>query len=111
MQRLKVSANWIQLRSCNNPSAMTPQEIGRSQSHGLHSVQIYRGIIYSKEMQKPTRTFVDWYILNPITIVTRTEYVHFGIQYSWCWWKMADPAKVDRVQVFKKPNSHLWNKV
>ncbi|GAB4844517.1 hypothetical protein Ancab_037896 [Ancistrocladus abbreviatus] len=104
------------------------------------SAQIYGDIIYPKEMQKPIRTFVDWYrkdnpvgftfntrpvtqhpcrmpyvyymsnlVFNPITNTTGSEYVRFGVPHPWCWWKMANPMEIDRVQVFKKPNPHLWD--
>ncbi|XP_019263217.1 PREDICTED: uncharacterized protein LOC109240979 [Nicotiana attenuata] len=104
-----------------------------------YSVQINRGILPAREMEKPITTFNDWYATgdeNSFTFNTRTyhknacqrpffyllsnayvttnhttsKYVYDGARASKCKWRMADPSNVRHVEVYKKPNPNLWDK-
>ncbi|KAI9075162.1 hypothetical protein K1719_042893 [Acacia pycnantha] len=49
------------------------------------AVQIFRGVFSPREMEMPSRTFLNW-------------------------WKMVDPSNFDKVEVYKKPDPYLWNR-
>ncbi|XP_038883345.1 uncharacterized protein LOC120074318 isoform X2 [Benincasa hispida] len=104
------------------------------------TVQIFRGIFSPREIEMPSRTFLNWYrkadytayafntrpvtrnpcqkpfifyfsnaTLNSSASLTVTEYVKDRSQHPFCKWKMADPAHLQMVMVFKKPNPNLWD--
>ena len=106
-----------------------------------YAVQIFRGIFSAREMETPARTFLNWYkradytsypfntrpvsrnacqkpfvyflskaVLNDHTNETVSEYVR-TLPNPECKWKMADPSEIHRVEVYKKPGPHLWDKV
>ena len=106
------------------------------------TVQIFRGVFSPREIEMPSRTFLNWYKkadytayafntrpvyrnpcqkpfvfymsnarLNSSTDQTVSEYVRHRVPHPPCKWKMADPAKLNRVEVYKKPDPHLWDRV
>ena len=105
-----------------------------------YAVQIIRGAIMAREMERPARTFVDWYkrddpvgfsfntrpfskhpcqkpyiyylsnaVLNPTTNATKSEYIVHKMPHPWCWWKVDNPERIERVEVYKKSNPHKWD--
>uniref|UniRef100_A0A5B7C2V0 Uncharacterized protein n=1 Tax=Davidia involucrata TaxID=16924 RepID=A0A5B7C2V0_DAVIN len=105
------------------------------------AVQIFRGVLSPREIEMPSRTFLNWYRradytayafntrpvsrnpcqkpfvfymsnarLHAPTNRTVSEYVRNRIPHPECRWKMPDPAQLDRVEVYKKPDPHLWNR-
>lgn len=105
------------------------------------TVQIFRGVFSPREIEMPSRTFLNWYKkadytayafntrpvyrnpcqkpfvfymsnarLNSSTDQTVSEYVRHRVPHPPCKWKMADPAKLNRVEVYKKPDPHLWDR-
>lgn len=106
------------------------------------AVQVFRGIFSPREIEMPSRTFLNWYRRADYTAyafntrpVTRnqcqkpfvfymsdakfnstmnqtvSEYQRHKIPHPFCRWKMADPAKLDVVVVYKKPDPNLWERV
>lgn len=106
-----------------------------------YAVQIFRGGFSAREMEMPARTFLNWYkradytaypfntrpytrnvcqrpfvyylskmVLDKSTNRTASEYVRTQTNPE-CNWKMADPSQIQRVEVRKKPDPHLWDKV
>lgn len=106
------------------------------------AVQIFRGMLSPREIEMPSRTFLNWYrradytayafntrpvMRNPCqkSFVfylskartdgsgnqTVSEYVRHRVPSPACKWKMADPAQVDRIEVRKKSDPGLWNRV
>ncbi|PRQ17613.1 hypothetical protein RchiOBHm_Chr7g0196891 [Rosa chinensis] len=41
---------------------------------------------------------------------TFSEYVQHRAPHPLCKWKMADPARFEKVEVYKKPDPQLWNR-
>ncbi|KAL0297598.1 UNVERIFIED_CONTAM: hypothetical protein Sradi_6811900 [Sesamum radiatum] len=41
---------------------------------------------------------------------TVSKYTQHRDPHPACKWKMADPADIDRVEVYKKPDPHLWDR-
>lgn len=107
-----------------------------------YSVQINRGILPAREIEKPITTFNDWYGTNDensLTFNTRpyhgngcqrpyfyllsnayasttndtttSVYAHDGAPGGKCKWRMADPSRIRHVEVYKKPDPNLWDKV
>lgn len=105
------------------------------------AVQVFRGVFSPREIEMPSRTFLNWYKradytayafntrpvfrnqcqkpfvfymsnarLNSSTNQTVSEYVRHRVPHPPCKWKMADPTKLDRVEVYKKPDPHLWDR-
>ncbi|MED6191475.1 hypothetical protein PIB30_000575 [Stylosanthes scabra] len=105
------------------------------------AVQIFRGVFSPREMEMPSRTFLNWYRradytayafntrpvsrhpcqkpfvfyfskarVNSTTQQTVTEYERHRIPPPECRWKMANPSLLDRVEVYKKPDPHLWDR-
>ncbi|KAG8375001.1 hypothetical protein BUALT_Bualt10G0054100 [Buddleja alternifolia] len=105
------------------------------------AIQIFRGVLSPREIEMPSRTFLNWYrradykayafntrpvARNPCqkpfvfylsrarmesgTNNTVSEYTHHRLPQPACRWKMADPSEVDRVEVYKKPDPHLWDR-
>ncbi|XP_059443454.1 uncharacterized protein LOC132175498 [Corylus avellana] len=105
------------------------------------AVQIYRGVFSPREIEMPSRTFLNWYRKADYTAYafntrpvsrnpcqkpfvfylskarldssinqTVSEYLWHRVSHPSCRWKMADPASVDRVEVYKKPDPYLWDR-
>lgn len=105
------------------------------------AVQIFRGVFSPREMEMPSRTFLNWYRRADYTAYafntrpvsrnpcqkpfvfyfskakyndtmeqTVTEYERHRVPHPECRWKMANPSSVDRVEVYKKPDPHLWDR-
>ncbi|KAJ7962434.1 Beta-1,3-N-acetylglucosaminyltransferase lunatic fringe [Quillaja saponaria] len=140
LQRLKVPMKL-------DPAALMQQSIcydkNRSWTISVswgYAVQIFRSTFSAREMEMPSRTFLNWYkradytsyafntrpvsrhicqtpfvyylsyaLYNPFKNETASEYVRTTPNLD-CKWKMADPSKVERVEVYKKPDPHLWDK-
>lgn len=106
------------------------------------AVQIFRGLFSPREIEMPSRTFLNWYRradytayafntrpvsrnpcqkpfvfylskakLNHTIDQTVSEYVRHRVPHPPCKWKMPDPAGIDKVEVYKKPDPHLWDRV
>ncbi|KAL2516732.1 Protein of unknown function (DUF604) [Abeliophyllum distichum] len=105
------------------------------------AIQMFRGVLSPREIEMPSRTFLNWYrradytayafntrpvMRNPCQKPfvfyfsnattdsqmnqTVSEYRRHKVPRPICRWKMVDPAGVDRVEVFKKPDPHLWDR-
>ena len=48
---------------------------------------------------------------NNNTNQTASEYVQHRVSSPECKWKMPDPSRIERVEVYKKPDPNLWDKV
>lgn len=105
-----------------------------------YAVQIFRGIFSAREMEMPARTFLNWYKRADYTAypfntrpvsrnVCQKPFVYYlshavydeganetSSQYvrvqenPECKWKMEDPTQIKVVEVYKKPDPHLWDK-
>ncbi|VVA33275.1 PREDICTED: transferring glycosyl group transferase [Prunus dulcis] len=106
-----------------------------------YTIQIFRGIFSPREIEMPSRTFLNWYkkadyttydfntrrfgrnpcqqpfvyyfsnvVYNKNVSHTATEYVRDRVPDPECHWKMANPSRIKKVQVYKAPNPHLWDK-
>ncbi|PIN17960.1 Galactosyltransferase [Handroanthus impetiginosus] len=107
------------------------------------AIQIFRGVLSPREIEMPSRTFLNWYkradytayafntrpvMRNPClkpfvfylsrarmeshTNQTVSLYTRYrdAVPHPVCKWKIADPGDVDRVEVYKKPDLHLWDR-
>ncbi|XP_052171120.1 uncharacterized protein LOC127787222 [Diospyros lotus] len=105
------------------------------------AVQVFRGVLSPREIEMPSRTFLNWYRradytayafntrpvmrntcqkpfvfylskawLDASTNRTVSHYARHQVLYPACRWKMPDPADLDRVEVYKKPDPDLWNR-
>ncbi|GKU95221.1 hypothetical protein SLEP1_g8608 [Rubroshorea leprosula] len=105
------------------------------------AIQVFRGVFSPREMEMPSRTFLNWYRRADYTAYafntrpvsrnpcqkpfvfyisnvkmdselnqTVSEYVRHRVPHPPCKWKMADPAELDKVVVFKKPDPYLWDR-
>ncbi|KAK7295119.1 hypothetical protein RJT34_18023 [Clitoria ternatea] len=105
-----------------------------------YAVQIFRGILFARDMEVPARTFLNWfrrpeytsYPFNTrpfnrnvcqkpfvfyLTQTTFDEVLHETLtEYTRnqpnpeCPWKMADPTQIKSIKVHKKPDPHMWDK-
>ncbi|KAF2530497.1 hypothetical protein F2Q70_00032964 [Brassica cretica] len=106
-----------------------------------YAVQIFRGIFSPREMEMPTRTFLNWYKRADYTAyafntrpvsrqpcqkpfvyymsttkfdkqlnTTVSEYTRHRVSHPSCKWKMANPAEINTIVVYKKPDPHLWER-
>lgn len=106
------------------------------------AVQIYRGVLSPREIEMPSRTFLNWYRradytayafntrpvmrnpcqkpfvfylssakMDPFTNQTVSKYTHHRVPHPACKWKMPQPDEIERVEVYKKPDPHLWDRV
>ncbi|XP_060218543.1 uncharacterized protein LOC132645540 [Lycium barbarum] len=102
-------------------------------------VQINRGILPAREIERPITTFNDWYgtgdeysftfnirpyhnngcqrpffylLSNAYATTNHTTsvYVYDGAPGRKCKWSIADPSEIRRVEVYKKPDPNLWDK-
>lgn len=142
LQRLKIpmkldSAGLIQQSICYDNSKMWTVSV----SWGF-AVQVFRGILSPREIEMPSRTFLNWYRRADYTAYafntrpvsrnvcqkpfvfylskarldssmneTVSEYLRHRVPHPPCRWKMPDPDGLERVEVFKKPDPHLWDRV
>ncbi|KAF6157656.1 hypothetical protein GIB67_037229 [Kingdonia uniflora] len=105
------------------------------------AVQIFRGIFSPREIEMPSRTFLNWYrradytayafntrpvsrngcqkpfvfylsnvTFNSSTELTVSKYARHRVLHPSCKWKMVNPATIDKVEVYKRPDPLLWNK-
>lgn len=105
------------------------------------AVQVFRGVFSPREVEMPSRTFLNWYKradytayafntrpvsrnpcqkpfvfylskarFDPLTNQTISEYVRHHTPHPLCKWKMADPTYLERIEVYKKPDPHLWER-
>ncbi|KAJ8768546.1 hypothetical protein K2173_022653 [Erythroxylum novogranatense] len=105
------------------------------------AVQIFRGLFSPREIEMPSRTFLNWYrradytayafntrpvsrnpcqkpfvfymskaIFDSSLNTTVSEYSRHHVPHPPCKWKMADPATLSTILVYKKPDPHLWDK-
>ncbi|CAN7119123.1 unnamed protein product [Brassica rapa subsp. narinosa] len=106
-----------------------------------YAVQIFRGIFSPREMEMPSRTFLNWYKRADYTAyafntrpvsrqpcqkpfvyymsttkfdkqlnTTVSEYTRHRVSHPSCKWKMANPAEINTIVVYKKPDPHLWER-
>lgn len=106
------------------------------------AVQVIRGVLSPREIEMPSRTFLNWYKradymayafntrpvarnpcqkpfvfymskarLDSSTNQTVSNYDRHRVPHPLCRWKMPDPADLERVVVYKKPDPHLWDRV
>lgn len=106
------------------------------------AVQVFRSILSPREIEMPSRTFLNWYRradytayafntrpvsrnvcqkpfvfylskarLDSLTNHTVSEYLRHRVPHPPCRWKMPDPDDLARVEVFKKPDPNLWDRV
>ncbi|XP_010529619.1 PREDICTED: uncharacterized protein LOC104806420 [Tarenaya hassleriana] len=106
-----------------------------------YAVQVFRGIFSPREMEMPSRTFLNWYKRADYTAyafntrpvsrhpcqkpfvfymsgakfdrqlnTTVSEYSRLRVPHPACRWKMADPAEVNTIVVYKKQDPHLWER-
>lgn len=61
--------------------------------------------------QKPFVYYLTNAAYNKNTNNTATEYVRDQGPNPQCNWKMANPSRIDRVQVYKAYDPHIWDKV
>ncbi|KAK3227865.1 hypothetical protein Dsin_007727 [Dipteronia sinensis] len=105
------------------------------------AVQVFRGVFSPREIEMPSRTFLNWYRradytayafntrpvsrnlcqkpfvfylsnanFNSTLNQTVSQYSRHRVPHPACRWKMADPANLDNVVVYKKPDPHLWDR-
>ncbi|XP_042021488.1 uncharacterized protein LOC121768939 [Salvia splendens] len=105
------------------------------------AVQVFRGVLSPREIEMPSRTFLNWYkradytayafntrpvMRNPCqkpfvfylsrarlessTDQTVSIYTQHHAPQPECKWNMTDPNGIDRVEVHKKPDPHLWDR-
>lgn len=101
-----------------------------------YAVQIFRGIFSPRELEMPSRTFLNWYRradftayafnTRPVTRhpcqkpfvfymknikydnstkITSSNYVRDEVKPPECRWRMASPETIERIRVFKKPQT------
>lgn len=106
------------------------------------AVQVFRGVLSPREIEMPSRTFLNWYkradytaysfntrpvMRNPcqkpfVFYLSRVRlesyanqtvsiYTQHLVPQPECKWNITDPADIDRVEVYKKPDPHLWDRV
>ncbi|CAN8230878.1 unnamed protein product [Cochlearia groenlandica] len=106
-----------------------------------YAVQIFRGIFSPREMEMPSRTFLNWYKRADYTAyafntrpvsrnpcqkpfvfymsttkfdrqlnTTVSEYSRHRVSHPSCRWKMTNPAEINTIVVYKKPDPHLWER-
>ena len=61
--------------------------------------------------QKPFAYYLSNALYDPNTNQTTTEYVLNRTANMTCKWNMADPSRIHKVEVYKRPDPYLWNKV
>lgn len=61
--------------------------------------------------QKPFVYYLSSCVYDQSTNRTVSEYLLHRIEYPDCHWKMANPSEVERVEVHKRPDPYMWDKV
>lgn len=61
--------------------------------------------------QKPSVFFLSNALYNHGKNETASEYIRRWSSDPNCKWKIADPFRIQRVEVYKKPDPNLWDKV
>ncbi|RAL49947.1 hypothetical protein DM860_002238 [Cuscuta australis] len=105
------------------------------------AVQIFRGVLSPREVEMPSRTFLNWYRRADYTAYsfntrpvmrnhcqksfvfylssaevdsfsneTVSKYIRHPLPRPLCKWKMANPEDIEMVEVYMKPDSHLWDR-
>lgn len=67
--------------------------------------------ISTNPCQKPFVYYLSNALFNLNLNRTASEYVRHQESNSDCDWKIADPSRIKRIEVYKKPDPHLWDKV
>ncbi|XP_047338714.1 uncharacterized protein LOC124942284 [Impatiens glandulifera] len=102
-------------------------------------VQVFRGILPAREIEMPSRTFLNWYRRADYTAYafntrpvarnpcqksfvfymsdtrlsmnrTVSKYNLHRVTRPECKWKMADPGELDEIIVHKKTDPHMWDR-
>ncbi|XP_022770467.1 uncharacterized protein LOC111313884 [Durio zibethinus] len=60
--------------------------------------------------QNPFVYYLSNALYNKNTNQTASEYVQHRVPFPECKWKMADPSRIERVEVYKKPDPKLWDR-
>ncbi|XVF33281.1 hypothetical protein REPUB_Repub17cG0155400 [Reevesia pubescens] len=60
--------------------------------------------------QKPFVYYLSNALHNMNTNQTASEYVQHRVSNPKCQWKMSDPSRIERVEVYKKTDPNLWDK-
>lgn len=66
---------------------------------------------YEHVCQKPFVHFFSNATYNSSTDQTLSEYIRHDHRYPRCDWKMADPLPIARVEVLKRPDPYVWDRV
>ncbi|KAG5249360.1 fringe-related family protein [Salix suchowensis] len=88
------------------------------------AVQIFRGVFSPREIEMPSRTFLNcrnpcqkpfvFYLskakFDSSHNTTVSEYSRHYDPHPACKWKMANPDKIETIVVHKKPDPHLWDR-
>lgn len=61
--------------------------------------------------QKPAVYTLSTAQYNHLTNWTISQYVYYQNPGQQCGWKITDPSHIRKVEVYKKPNPFLWDKV
>ncbi|KAK4804995.1 hypothetical protein SAY86_004812 [Trapa natans] len=64
----------------------------------------------NKPCDKPSVYFLSNALYNPVTNNTASEYLRHWSANPNCEWKIGDPSRIKRVEVYKKPNPRIWDK-
>lgn len=67
--------------------------------------------LFEHKCQKPFVYYMSEARFNSNTSKTVTEYVLDRVQNPKCEWKMANPYRIQKVEVHKRPDPDLWDKV
>ncbi|KAJ0111658.1 hypothetical protein Patl1_00490 [Pistacia atlantica] len=60
--------------------------------------------------ETPFVYFLSNALYNASTNQTATEYIRYRVPLPVCNWKIPDPSRIHRVEVYKKPDPNLWDK-
>ncbi|TYH38745.1 hypothetical protein ES332_D12G131000v1 [Gossypium tomentosum] len=60
--------------------------------------------------QKPFVYYLSKASYNKVMNQTVSEHVQHQVSNPDCKWKMADPSRIERVEVYRKPDPNLWDK-
>lgn len=67
--------------------------------------------LFEHKCQKPFVYYVSNAVFDQNTNKTVTEYVADRARNPKCEWKMANPYRIQKVVVYKRPDPNLWDKV
>lgn len=60
---------------------------------------------------KPFLYYLSNALYNVKLNQTASEYVQHRLPNRECWWKISDPSRIDRIEVYKRRDPLLWEKV